>query len=242
MERPSSAAAGAAHEELLRGVRRVIARNMAQSWSEIPHIHAFEHIDAEPLIEFRNRLKKTGRPAFEHLTPLTIFVAALAAALRAHPQANASIDIERDTIRFHPSIDIGVAVAAPHGLVVPVVRAADTLDLERMSLTIRELVDAARRGELAHEHMTGATATITNFGALGGEQATPLIRPTESLIMGFGSIKPRPFVVDGAVVARNTMHLVIGADHRLLDGDITTAILRHVADLLLEPLSLFLGP
>jgi pyruvate dehydrogenase E2 component (dihydrolipoamide acetyltransferase) len=224
----------------LRGVRRAVAKNMAQSWSEIPHIHAFAQVDAEPLLELRARLRDTDRAAFQALTPLTFFVAAVARALRANPEANASIDMADETITYHPQVNVGVAVAADKGLVVPVLRRTDELDFETLSLTLSQLVRGAREGSLSREHFRGGTVTITNFGSLGGEQAAPLIRPPESLIVGFGSIAERPFVVDSQVVARKTMHIVVGADHRLLDGDVTTSVLTEIGDALSDPLRLIL--
>ena len=224
----------------LRGVRRAVAKNMAQSWSEVPHIHAFAHIDAAALMDLRSRLKATGRPEYRQLTPLAFFVAAVAKALVVHPQANASLDMTDETITYHSHVNVGVAVASPHGLVVPVLQAADRLDFATLSLTLTELVRGAREGVLSREHFRGGTVTITNFGALGGEQAAPLIRPPESMIVGFGSIAERPFVLDGQVVARSTMHTVVGADHRQLDGDTTTGVLTLIGDLLADPLQLVL--
>ena len=224
----------------LRGVRRAVAKNMAQSWSEVPHIHAFAHIDAAALMDLRSRLKATGRPEYRQLTPLAFFVAAVAKALVVHPQANASLNMTDETITYHSHINVGVAVASPHGLVVPVLQAADRLDFATLSLTLTELVRGAREGVLSREHFRGGTVTITNFGALGGEQAAPLIRPPESMIVGFGSIAERPFVLDGQVVARSTMHTVVGADHRQLDGDTTTGVLTLIGDLLADPLQLVL--
>jgi len=224
----------------LRGVRRAVAKNMAQSWSEVPHIHAFAHIDAAALMDLRSRLKATGRPEYRQLTPLAFFVAAVAKALVVHPQANASLNMTDETITYHSHINVGVAVASPHGLVVPVLQAADRLDFATLSLTLTELVRGAREGVLSREHFRGGTVTITNFGALGGEQAAPLIRPPESMIVGFGSIAERPFVLDGQVVARSTMHTVVGADHRQLDGDTATGVLTLIGDLLADPLQLVL--
>lgn len=224
----------------LRGVRRAIAANMTQSWSEIPHIHAFEHIDAEALISTRAQIKATGRPEYQNLTPLAFFVAAVASALRSYPQANASLDMAAETITNHPHVNVGVAVAAPAGLVVPVLHHVETQDFVTVASNLRQLVVGAREGSLTRDQFTGGTATVTNFGSLGGEQATPLIRPPESVILGFGSAAERPFVVNGQVVARKTMHIVIGADHRLIDGDIATAIIRHIAELLTHPLRLVL--
>ena len=227
--------------EPLRGIRRSIAANMARSWSEIPHIHALEHIDAEPLLELRRQLKESGRAAFTDVTPLTFFAAAVAATMRDHPEANASLDADAATITTHDAVNVGVAVAAPQGLVVPVLRHVERSDLASIASDIRRVVKAARAGELAATDFRGGTVTITNFGSLGGEQALPLIRPPESVIFGFGSIRRRPFVVDDAVIARHTMHVVLGADHRLLDGDMTTSMVTQLCELLTNPINLVLG-
>ena len=224
----------------LRGIRRVVAKNMAQSWSEIPHIHAFDHVDAYQLLDLRQRLRTTGGGSYADLTPLTFFVAAVARALTIHPQANASINMVDETITYHNQVNVGVAVATDQGLVVPVLQGAERLDFPTLSVTLAQLVRGARAGVLAREHFLGGTVTITNFGSLGGEQAAPLIRPPESLIVGFGSIAARPFVIEGNVVARDTMHTVVGADHRLLDGDVTTAVLTTIGSLLADPLQLIL--
>ena len=224
----------------LRGIRRAVARNMAQSWSEIPHIHAFDQIDAAPLLALRQQLRTATSGRYSDVTPLTFFVAAVVRALKLHPQANAALNMTDETITYHEHVNVGVAVATKQGLVVPVLHAADQLDFETLGVSLAQLVRQARDGALAREDFVGGTVTITNFGALGGEQATPLIRPPESTIVGFGAIAERPFVVDNAVVARSTMHTVVGADHRLLDGDVTTAVLSTIGSLLAEPLQLVL--
>jgi pyruvate dehydrogenase E2 component (dihydrolipoamide acetyltransferase) len=240
-ETSSPATDGDAIVEPLRGIRRAIARNMDRSWSQIPHIHSFQHIDAEPLLELREQLRSSGRPEFAALTPLSFFVAAVANAIEQHPIANATLDLDAETITHHDSINIGVAVAAPQGLVVPVIPDAGNSSLASIADAVRATVDGARTGSLPASAFRDGTVTITNFGSLGGEQALPLIRPPESVIFGFGSIAARPFVIDGEVVARKTMHLVIGTDHRLLDGDVTTALLGRVASLLENPINLVLG-
>jgi len=224
----------------LRGIRRVVARNMTQSWSQVPHIHAFEECDAEPLLALRASLRSSDEPVFAAITPLAFFVAATAKALVEHPQANASLDMAAETITQHSHVNIGIAVATDRGLVVPVLHAAETLTLAEITRSLATLVAGARNDSLAQANYRDGTVTITNFGALGGEQATPLIRPPESLIVGFGSIKQRPFVIEGHVVARHTLNLVAGADHRLLDGDTTTAILNAVAHQLAKPVNILL--
>ena len=214
---------------------------MDRSWSTIPHIHSFQQIDAEPLLELRDQLRTSGRSEFESLTPLSFFVAAVANAIEQYPIANASLDLDDETITHHDDINVGVAVAAPQGLVVPVIHDAGNRSLASIAAAVRSTVDGARSGDLTADAFRNGTVTITNFGSLGGEQALPLIRPPESAIFGFGSIAPRPFVIDGQVVARKTMHLVIGTDHRLLDGDVTTALLGRVASLLENPINLVLS-
>jgi len=225
----------------LRGIRRAIAQNMHRSWSQIPHIHSFEHIDAEPLLALRAQLRNSGRAEFASITPLSLMVAAVRDAMAQFPQANASLDLEAETITNHAAINIGIAVAAPQGLVVPVVRDAAKLTLTAMVAEVRRLVDGARAGTLDRSEFVGGTVTITNFGSLGGEQALPLIRPPESVIFGFGSIAARPFVIGDQVVPRKTMNLVLGADHRLLDGDVVTGLLTHIARSLTAPINLALG-
>jgi len=236
--RPATQPVGVDASEPIRGVRRAIAQNMTKSWSDIPHIHAFLQADAEPMLKLRDSLRATERPAYTRLTPLSFFVAAVARALGEHPTANASLDMAADTITYHKDVNVGIAVAAPQGLVVPVLKGANRLDFQTLSLTIDQLIHRAREGSLDREHFVGGTVTVTNFGSLGGEQATPLIRPPESVILGLGAIAKRPFVIDDQVVARRTMHLVAGADHRLLDGDVVTALLSSVATSLADPIRL----
>lgn len=227
--------------EPLRGIRRVIATNMQRSWTTIPHIHVTEHVDSQPMLAFRAQLRASGRPEFGALTPVSFFVAAVASALKAHPQANASLNFEQATITRRSDINVGIAVAAPAGLVVPVVQDAGSRSLAEIAAEVRRLVEGARAGTLDTSEFRQGTTTITNFGSLGGEVAQPLIRPPESTIFGFGAIASRPFVIDDKVVARKTMHVVIGADHRLLDGDVTTAVLSHATNLLKSPINLVLS-
>ena len=237
---PKTAAAPTSGVVALRGIRRAVAKNMAQSWSEIPHIHAFQHIDAEPLLALRAGLRTKGGDVFDNVTPLTFFVAAVARAVAEQPQANASLNMADETITYHQMVNVGVAVASDQGLVVPVLHGADRMDFSALAVSLAQLVRGAREAALDRKYYTGGTVTITNFGSLGGEQALPLIRPPESMIIGFGSIAKRPFVADDAVVARSTMNTVIGADHRLLDGDITTAVINRIGSLLVDPLQLVL--
>jgi pyruvate/2-oxoglutarate dehydrogenase complex dihydrolipoamide acyltransferase (E2) component len=228
----------------LRGIRRVTAAAMARSWAEVPHIHVGETVDATRLVELAGRLDalRADRPEAARVTPLVLFTAAVARALRTHPEVNASIDPVAGTITLHDRVHVGIAVATEAGLVVPVVADADHLPVAELAARIHRLVAAARSGALTPSDVQGGTCTVSNYGRLGGEWATPIIRPPEAAIVGFGAIRPRPHVVDGAVVARPTLPVVLGADHRLIDGDLAVAFLTTVCAALAEPLTLVLGP
>ncbi len=225
----------------LRGIRRVTAAHMEKAW-RIPHIHGSDEIDASELLATRLEIKRL-HPRAAELTPMAFFVMAVAKALVRYPQANASIDTEAETITVHPEVNIGIAVATQAGLVVPVLRNADRLDLFATAGEIRRLVTAARDRTITASELAGGTATITNYGSLGGRYSSPIIRAPEALIVGFGAIRPRPFVVRGEVVARPTLPIVTGGDHRLIDGDLLTAVQEYVADQLSHPgLMLASGP
>jgi pyruvate dehydrogenase E2 component (dihydrolipoamide acetyltransferase) len=219
----------------LRGIRRVTAETMTRSWSEIPHITAMDELDATGLLDARRRLAETAGTEF---TLAVLFVAAVARALRRHPLMNASLDMEAGEIVVHDRCHIGLAVATDAGLLVPVVHDADRRALPDLAAEVRRLTAAARQGRADLADLRGGTFTVTNYGSLGGRFATPLIRPPEAGIMGFGAIRPRPFVVDGAVVARPTLPYCCSADHRLVDGDLLTAFSEHVAGLLADPVRL----
>lgn len=224
----------------LRGIRRVTAANMARAWSEIPHIWAHDDLDATELLAARARLRASGGDATGRLTPLAFFVKAVARALRAFPLVNASIDPDAGTITVHPDVHVGIAVASPRGLVVPVVRHADRRGLVGLAAEIARLTDTARAGALGPEEMRGGTCTITNYGSLGGRYGAPLIVPPQVAIVGFGAVAPRPWVVEDEVVVRPVLPVSLAVDHRLIDGDLSTAFHRHVMAGVADPTLLLL--
>lgn len=219
----------------LRGIRRVTAEVMARSWSEIPHITTMDEIDATGLLDARRHLAEA---ASAEITLATLLVAAVARGLRRYPLVNASLDAAAGEIVVHESCHIGLAVATPAGLVVPVVRDADRRPLSDLAAEVRRLTAATREQRIELADLRGGTFTVSNYGSLGGRYATPLIRPPEAGIMGFGAIRPRPLVVGGEVVARPTLPWCFSADHRLIDGDLATAFSEHVAGLLADPVRL----
>jgi pyruvate/2-oxoglutarate dehydrogenase complex dihydrolipoamide acyltransferase (E2) component len=225
----------------LRGIRRVTAETMARSWSEIPHLTTLDEIDATGLLAARRGLADAGIDA----TIGALLVAAVARGLRRYPVFNASLEFAGPgaspaggTIVVHPDCNIGLAVATADGLVVPVITQADRRPLADLAAEVRRLTTAARERRVDVAALRGGTFTISNWGAIGGRYATPLIRPPEVGIMGFGAIEPRPFVVDGEVKARPTLPWSLSADHRLIDGDVSTAFSEYVTGLLADPVAL----
>ncbi len=225
----------------LRGLRRATARAMAQSWSTIPHIHSFDEIDAGGLLAARDSLRRTAADRGDVIRPIAFFVAAAARALRRFPDVNASIDLEAETLTLHERVNIGVAVATTEGLIVPVVRDADRLGLLALATEIDRLGRAARERTVTSAELSGGTFTVSNYGSLGGRFAAPIIRAPEAAILGFGAVEERPWVENGTVVARPTLPICFGADHRLIDGDLSQAFQEFVKQLLADPVRLLLG-
>lgn len=221
----------------LRGIRRVTAESMTQALA-IPHIHGADEFDASALLSGRRRIKELQPERAARLTPLAFFAMAVADGLRRFPMINASIDAEADHIDVHEAVNIGIAVATDAGLVVPVIRDADRRSLFDLADEIHRLTTTARARTITTADLQGGTCTITNYGSLGGRFATPMIRPPEASIVGFGSIRERPCVVDGAVAARPTLPISIAVDHRLIDGDLMTAFQEHIIGLLTDPVAL----
>ncbi len=221
----------------LRGIRRVTAQAMERSWT-IPHIHGNDELDATELLQARKRMKERDPEGAAQLTPLAFFVLAVANGLRRFPLLNGSIDPEAGTITVHNDVNVGIAVASPEGLSVPVIRNADQRSLFNLAAEIARLSAAVRDRTVTTAEFQGGTATISNYGSLGGRFATPIIRAPEVAIVGFGSIKPRPFVVEGEILARPTLPLSIAVDHRLIDGDLMTAFQEYLIEQLSDPVSL----
>ena len=232
----------------LRGIRRATAKAMDRSWSTIPHISASNELDATALLDARRQLRALQAPGSANITPLVIALVAIARALRRFPMMNASLDLDAETITVHDRVNIGIAVATPHGLYVPVVADADQLGVQAMADEVERLSTAARDRSAASADLAGGTHTVTNYGAAGTHLAAPIIRPGEASITGLGAIALRPLVIDGEgddgsepiVAARPTLPLVVCGDHRLIDGDLMSAYQNQVADSLRSPIGLLL--
>ena len=204
------------------GIRKAIAKQMVRSVSTIPQFTEFAVFDATNLMAAREQRKVSGRS----MTPLPYFIAAVVKAVRAYPLMNSSWDESRDEIIVRQPVNVGIAVNTSQGLLVPVLRGADQLELTAIAEKSAQLIEGARAGTLPPGQMSGGTITVTNVGASGPvETGTPIINPPECCVVAFGAIKPRPMVVNGQVVARSGAWISISVDHRIVDGALATEFL-----------------
>jgi pyruvate dehydrogenase E2 component (dihydrolipoamide acetyltransferase) len=187
-------------------VRRAIARNL-EAVAAIPQVTTFRTVDCSALEAFRGELG---------VSPLPVFVAALAVIAGKHPWVNASWADEG--IRLHRAVNVGIAADTERGLVVPVVRGAEGLGISAIGAEVTRLAESARANALSHEELTGATIAVSNTGSYGSEYGTPLLNPGHAVTIALGVIAPRALVVGGRVEARPACTLSCTFDHRVLDG------------------------
>ncbi|KMO68572.1 dihydrolipoamide acetyltransferase family protein [Mycolicibacterium chlorophenolicum] len=227
-------AADMAPDAPVTGVRLAMARRMALSRREIPDANASVDVDGTALLRLREHCTSVGAAS---VTPFVLVLRMVVAALRTHPELNATwLDtVDGPRVHTHAAIHLGVGVAAPRGLLVPVVTDAQKRTTRQLGDEVARLVAAAREGTLAPSDMQGSTFTVSNFGALGLDDGVPVINHPEAAILGVGALKPRAVVVDGEVVARSTMRLTCAFDHRVADGAQVGAFLGELRALIEEP-------
>jgi pyruvate/2-oxoglutarate dehydrogenase complex dihydrolipoamide acyltransferase (E2) component len=217
---PRPAATPAEPERIpLRGLRRVIARNMAESHRSIPAALHLDDCDVTALVRLRETWNRHLAAEGLHLTFLPILLKAAARTLARHPMLNAHFDEAADAIVVFPTVNIGIATDTPEGLVVPVVRDVGRLDLRTIAQEVERLVTAARERRLVQADLEGGTFTVTNHGSLGGLYGFPILRQPEVAILGIGRIRREPVVDErGEVVVRDILHYSVAFDHRVVDG------------------------
>lgn len=226
----------------LRGLRRRIAKSMTESWQHIPHVFDFKETDASQLIRARESLQVEYEESGVKLTYLPFFIKAAASALRRHPNFNASIDMEREELIYHHRCNIGFATATPDGLIVPVIHDADSLSLPELAREIEALSQAARARTASVEQLSNGTFTISNYGSYGAWLGTPLIRPPEVAIAGFGRIQDAVVALDGQPAVRPILPMVIAMDHRVNDGEQLGAFVATLTAYLSDPIRLLAAP
>lgn len=233
-------AAGGEESVPLQGLRRRIAERMTQSWRSIPHVTSFAEADATALSSLRGRLHPEAERRGARLTYLPFVIKAVTTALKEHPYLNATFDEAGGRIILKRYYHVGIAMAIPEGLVVPVIRDADRKSIFQLAAELQGLAERARQRTLTQAELTGSTFTISNFGAFGGSVGTPIINPPEVAVLGIGQVAQRPAVVDGQVVARATLPLSLSFDHRVVDGEGAGRFLNRLVHLLAEPDLMFL--
>jgi len=226
----AGAPAESASEERVpfRGRRRMIARKMVAAKTRVPHALLVDEADVSGLLAERAKMRETGEREGVRITILPFIMKAVAGALRRHPALNASLDEATEEIVLKKKIDIGMAVDAEDGLVVPIVRNADAKSVIELAREIERLSAAAREGTLSPGDLTGGTFTISSVGSIGGLFSYPIINVPEAAILAAHKIVTRPVVRDGEVVPREMMYLSLSFDHRIVDGGEATRFLNEV--------------
>jgi len=217
----------------VKGVRKAIAAGMVKSAFSAPHVSVFVDVDATRTMEFVKRLKASPDFAGIKVSPLLIMAKAMIWAVRRNPTVNSTwTDTE---IIVHHFVNFGFAAATPRGLVVPNIKNAQDLSLRELAQSIELMTNTAREGKLQPADMADGTITITNIGVFGMDTGTPILNPGEVAIVALGTIKQKPWVVDGEVRPRFVTTIGGSFDHRVVDGDVASRFLADVASVIEEP-------
>jgi 2-oxoisovalerate dehydrogenase E2 component (dihydrolipoyl transacylase) len=224
----------------VKGVRKATAKAMVESAFSAPHVSIFVDVDASRTMEFVKRLKASRDFEGIRVSPLLILAKAVIWAAARNPSVNATwVDNVDGTdaaeIQVKHYMNLGIAAATPRGLMVPNIKDAQDLSLKELALALNNLATTARAGKTQPAEMQGGTLTITNVGALGIDTGTPIINPGEVAIVAFGTIKQKPWVLDGEVIPRWITTLGGSFDHRVVDGDLSARFMADVAAILEEP-------
>ncbi len=223
---------GAVEERVaLRGIRKKIAENMQMAKHVVPHFTLMDEANVTALVSMREELRAVGEKAGVKITYLPFVMKALIATVREFPMFNASIDDAAQEIVYKKYFNVAFAADTPNGLLVPVIKNADSKTILQLSREINELAKRARDGKLALDEMKGATITVTNIGSVGGQYATPIINHPEVAIMGMYKIQEKPVIKRDAagnmsLDSIRTMGFTITADHRLIDGAVAANFLK----------------
>jgi 2-oxoisovalerate dehydrogenase E2 component (dihydrolipoyl transacylase) len=217
----------------VKGVRKAIAQAMVQSAFSAPHVSLFVDVDATRTMEFVKRLKASTDFAGVKVSPLLIMAKAMIWAVRRNPTVNSTFTEEEIIVRHY--VNLGIAAATPRGLIVPNIKEAQDMSLLELAGALERLTITARDGKTSPAEMANGTITITNIGVFGMDTGTPILNSAESGIVALGTIKQKPWVVDGEVRARFVTTIGASFDHRVVDGDVASRFLADVASIIEEP-------
>lgn len=221
-------------------LRRTISRRLVEAKNTTAMLTTFNEVDMSAIMDIRNKYKEVFKKQHEvNLGFMSFFAKACCFALQEWPSVNGMIDGEN--IIYHNYCDISIAVSAPKGLVVPVIRNAESLSMAEIEKAVLDLATKARENKLTIEEMTGGTFTITNGGVFGSLMSTPIINIPQSAILGMHKIQERPVVINGQIVIKPMMYLALSYDHRIIDGRESVSFLVRVKEMLENPEQLLFG-
>jgi 2-oxoglutarate dehydrogenase E2 component (dihydrolipoamide succinyltransferase) len=226
--------------EKMSNLRKTVSRRLVEAKNTTAMLTTFNEVDMGPIMELRKLYKEPFNKKHEvNLGFMSFFTKACCFALQEWPSVNAKIDGEQ--IVYHEFCDISIAVSAPKGLVVPVIRNAESMSMAEIEKKVVELATKARENKLTIEEMTGGTFTLTNGGVFGSMMSTPIINIPQSAILGMHKIQDRPMAINGKVEIRPMMYLALSYDHRIIDGRESVSFLVRVKELLEKPEQLLFG-
>ncbi|WP_104191758.1 dihydrolipoamide acetyltransferase family protein [Cryobacterium sp. Y82] len=217
----------------VKGVRKAIAQAMVKSAFTAPHVSLFVDVDATRTMEFVKRLKVSTDFAGIRVSPLLIMAKAMIWAVRRNPTVNSTFTDEEIIVRHY--VNLGIAAATPRGLIVPNIKEAQDMSLLELAAALEKLTLTARDGKTSPAEMSHGTITITNIGVFGMDTGTPILNSPEAGIVALGTIKQKPWVVDGEVRVRYVTTIGASFDHRVVDGDVASRFLADVASIIEEP-------
>ncbi|WP_315106045.1 dihydrolipoamide acetyltransferase family protein [uncultured Microbacterium sp.] len=219
----------------IRGVRKHTAAAMVQSAFTAPHVTVFHTVDVTATMEMLARLRDDRALAAHRIGPLAVVAKAVCLALRRAPGLNARWDEESGEIVEYGFVDLGIAAATERGLIVPMIRDAERMNLVELSAAIRALAETARAGKTSPAELAGGTFSLSNIGVFGVDAGTPILPPGQSGILAVGAVRRQPWEYRGEIALRQLMTLSLSFDHRLVDGAEGATFLKDVADILEDP-------
>jgi len=223
------------HRTPIKGVRKHTAAAMVNSAFTAPHVTEFLQVDVTKTMNAVARLRERPDFAEVKVSPLLLVAKALLMAVRRHPEINASWDEENQEIVVKNYVNLGIAAATERGLIVPNIKDADAQTLPELAESLKELTDTARSGRTSPADMSGGTITITNVGVFGVDAGTPILNQGEAAILAFGQIRDMPWVHEGELAVRKVTTLSLSFDHRLVDGELGSKVLRDIGTALEDP-------
>ncbi len=220
-------------------IRKRIAQNLVQAQQTAAILHTYNEIDLQAVSDLRAKYREKFEKTYGvGLGFMSFFARAVVLALHAFPNVNASID--SDEVVYHDYVNLGIAVSTDRGLVVPILKNVEQMSFAKIETEIKRVATAARDGKLALEELSGGTFTITNGGVFGSLLSAPILLPPQSGILGMHAIKKRPVALDDQIVIRPMMYIVLGYDHRIIDGRESVSFLVRLKELLEDPARLVL--